>query len=752
MTERLRAVRLTLGYVALALLAFPITEMLVAGADARQYAHDVFDDGSVGRLGALAADWRTYGPTFWDPYLTAGNAWWSQFAFPPLSLDTLLTFAVAPFQAYFVTYLALVVVAGVSMHLFLRDTLGLATPAAASGGILATFSFWHYVIGFAVPLLPLGLWLLQRASGLRAAVLFGLLTGFVLYTSQLQVALIVAAVQAVFLVVVPGEARGARLRTWLAGWLIGASLYAPALVSQLVHLPISHRTLWRLSELIEVGRLAGPGESLERYGSIVLGLPILGGLGASAGTYGTWFTGLAGVLGAIAAVLLARSRPVLLFAGLLVAVPVIDVLAVALVPLYEDLPVIGSFQFVRVRHMVPFLVIVLAACGLDALLRCTEARAPRAGGRSLAVLAIGAVLVAAETALAGLRAARLLRDPSSPPLQAEGWALGVGGLMAGAAAVGILVAWFVRRRGVPPAVRAIRPVVLAASLALLVADRALYARAERDLGGGLGSFSGMLGETPAQAAISASGAPDRTISIDDHPNRMLFARIRAADGYQNIYPRRYHDLFGVLIEPNMAGDRSLRTYYEAWGNRAYAFGPELRQPILDLLDVRWAVENGALRENPTAFGRAFVPGQVRLHETADALLESLRTTTSDALWLGVDLIRSEAGDAASIGGAGGTARVTVDTPDRVVVEATAAGPSVLVLTDAFAPGWQATVDGRAAPILPAYLALRGVVVPAGTSTVEFLYRPWFTWAGLAWAALTLVGCAALVPRTMRPRR
>src|SRR5262249_49700526 len=49
--------------------------------------------------------------------------------------------------------------------------------------------------------------------------------------------------------------------------------------------------------------------------------------------------------------------------------------------------------------------------------------------------------------------------------------------------------------------------------------------------------------------------------------------------------------------------------------------------------------------------------------------------------------------------------------------------ALLVLTDVFYPGWRVFIDRREAQIYPADYAFRGVVVPAGQSIVEFVYRP-----------------------------
>ena len=69
------------------------------------------------------------------------------------------------------------------------------------------------------------------------------------------------------------------------------------------------------------------------------------------------------------------------------------------------------------------------------------------------------------------------------------------------------------------------------------------------------------------------------------------------------------------------------------------------------------------------------------------------------------------------------AHISLYTPERVRVEAKASGPAVLMLNDTDYPGWHAYVNGKPAPIIRADYLFRGVIVPGGTSTVEFVYEP-----------------------------
>jgi len=50
--------------------------------------------------------------------------------------------------------------------------------------------------------------------------------------------------------------------------------------------------------------------------------------------------------------------------------------------------------------------------------------------------------------------------------------------------------------------------------------------------------------------------------------------------------------------------------------------------------------------------------------------------------------------------------------------------SLVVLSDLDYPGWRATVDGQAAPILRVDGVVRGVRVSAGEHEVAFTYHPW----------------------------
>jgi hypothetical protein len=94
-------------------------------------------------------------------------------------------------------------------------------------------------------------------------------------------------------------------------------------------------------------------------------------------------------------------------------------------------------------------------------------------------------------------------------------------------------------------------------------------------------------------------------------------------------------------------------------------------------------------------------------------------------------------------------RIAEHLPSRVVMEADMKCTGMVVLSDNHYPGWRATVDNRAAGILPAYLSMRGVVVPAGRHRIQMDYRPLSVYLG---AALTLLGLLAAALLALRDAR
>jgi hypothetical protein len=96
-------------------------------------------------------------------------------------------------------------------------------------------------------------------------------------------------------------------------------------------------------------------------------------------------------------------------------------------------------------------------------------------------------------------------------------------------------------------------------------------------------------------------------------------------------------------------------------------------------------------------------------------------------------------------------RMVLREPGRVVIEARMGCRGLVVAGEPFFPGWEATVDGRPAPIHEVYSIMRGVVAEAGNHRIEMRYRPWSVRIGAAGTAIGLLLAGVLaVAGTRKP--
>jgi hypothetical protein len=88
------------------------------------------------------------------------------------------------------------------------------------------------------------------------------------------------------------------------------------------------------------------------------------------------------------------------------------------------------------------------------------------------------------------------------------------------------------------------------------------------------------------------------------------------------------------------------------------------------------------------------------------------------------------------------AEIVAFAPERIVIDVDSARPGLLVVAEAWYPGWRATVNGRGAACLQANGWMRGVAVPAGRSEVVLSFRSRYLPLGAAISLGSLALCLA----------
>jgi hypothetical protein len=86
---------------------------------------------------------------------------------------------------------------------------------------------------------------------------------------------------------------------------------------------------------------------------------------------------------------------------------------------------------------------------------------------------------------------------------------------------------------------------------------------------------------------------------------------------------------------------------------------------------------------------------------------------------------------------GSNARIREYTPNNVIIDADIKQTSMVILSDTYDRGWQATVDGEPAEIYRVNCAMRGVVITPGKHEIKMNYIPSFFKVGFGISLFTL---------------
>jgi hypothetical protein len=142
---------------------------------------------------------------------------------------------------------------------------------------------------------------------------------------------------------------------------------------------------------------------------------------------------------------------------------------------------------------------------------------------------------------------------------------------------------------------------------------------------------------------------------------------------------------------------------------------------------------------PDTQPRAWLVGRTRIAD-AEAAFRALRDPAFDPR---VEALVADGAPLAGEPGFEGSVRWIERRADQQRLETTSRGPAVLVLADAYDPGWRASVDGDRTALLRANVAFRAVAVPQGRHVVELVYRPRAVVLGLGVSLSALIVAAAL---------
>jgi hypothetical protein len=687
----------------------------------------------------------------WNSLSGTGLPQLFNFESAPLSIATIAGYLAPLSMSFLVTVAAKMLIAGTGVYVLCRG-LGAGAVASALGGttfmLSGSFSSW---LGWSVggPV-ALGGWILAAAllayrsrRQVRQLLLLAAAVGFSLYAgfpeSYVLLAIGLGVVAAASTLAAWCSHRSlslAGIARVVAGVIAGGALAAPLLLPGASIIAGSARR----HEVAAPGIPAHFASLLFAQG--FFGLPIKGSTWFGSVNYyeTTAYIGVIAAALALVAVLVSWRRPVVV--GLLCSI-VVALFMIYRVgngnPLQRFLAELGlgSIALQRMQVVFELLLAVLAAIGLDTLLRRWRERTVFASflGSTLALVAVLAVLWS-KVASARMPPTASVTQSSIATLQS----LRRSSLIwptATAALLLVLVAatWALRQLGDERAVRAAR----VGALALLVAQSAYLLFA----GIGINSYSHdpfpvtpavqTIQKTVGTALLGLDGGNDDCSAAAPHSGRYCGVRLWRRVGFSP----EINIAYGV-DELGMHDPTIPQSYFDAWpiANSDPSESLNLFAPDIDTV---------ALAHR---YGVAFVLAGRGIPPPTG--MRQVATVAGEALYAVPDAARFS-----FLGPASTATVVSVAHPSdaRYVLRVKVARTSQLALRITAVTGWHASEDGKSLAVRRAAGDLLAVEVPAGTHEVDLVYWPAGFTLGLLVAAGALLGlfASAIVFRVRRCR-
>ena len=239
-------------------------------------------------------------------------------------------------------------------------------------------------------------------------------------------------------------------------------------------------------------------------------------------------------------------------------------------------------------------------------------------------------------------------------------------------------------------------------------------------------------KTQADEIILRDTAPDyRVLNFVGFPSNTFNENNTAywhksVGGYHAAKLRRYQEMIDHHIMPEMQD--TYQAVAAAGGRMDSVDASKFR--VLNMLNTKYFIFPAGEKgqpvpvENPYAYGNAWFVDKVQYvnnaNEEIDALNDIRPTETAvvDARFK-EQLKGVTEGYKDSLS----TIRLTDYEPNRLVYKVSTPKDGVVVFSEVYYPGWQATIDGQPVDIARADYILRAMNVPAGEHTIEMWFNP-----------------------------
>lgn len=280
---------------------------------------------------------------------------------------------------------------------------------------------------------------------------------------------------------------------------------------------------------------------------------------------------------------------------------------------------------------------------------------------------------------------------------------------------------------------------------------------------------------------------DRTGSLQLHPAYVWSYGLESADGYLTLYPQSYQDYWGQVIAPLTKVDENIDKYFHDWGNRVYLFDSSVQKQsgenstiylkdfydldLLSLANVKYIISKVPIKddslkifskrnkdsdqdwqdwnrlkfsdklsnafqgkypgmplyiyENKNVLPRFFLTHQVQVFDTSSQLLEALGKATNNDLRSTAYLIKDTIPNLSLNTKYPINSQVNLEeySSDKIKLKVQTNVNSILIITNNYSPYWQALIDNQEKPLFLVNQTFQGVFIPQGNHEVILEYKP-----------------------------
>lgn len=237
-------------------------------------------------------------------------------------------------------------------------------------------------------------------------------------------------------------------------------------------------------------------------------------------------------------------------------------------------------------------------------------------------------------------------------------------------------------------------------------------------------------------------------------------RVFSAEGYDSLYIKRYGQLLASTKDGKVSTQipRSDATFameessnkekildlsgvkylLDKNDNPKWNWEPQTYKFPEDRYQLVWQKLKWKAYERKTVLPRAFLADSYIIHKSDKELIHAIFDPKID---LKKTLILEQDPHWNIESGGDGVVKLTQYEPNKVKLEVTTEKPKALFLSDAFYPGWKATIDGKVTKIFRADFTFRAIEIPSGNHTILFNYDPESFMMG---KLISLISCAILI--------